>query len=73
MSVWFDPQMTWHADRSGKRGHRETFFDGAIQTCLTLKFLFGLPFRQTVGLVASRIEMAGLDWPVLDYSTLCRR
>ncbi len=35
--------------------------------------LFGLPLRQTVGLVASLIEMAGLDWPVPDYSTLCRR
>ena len=34
---------------------------------------FGLPLRQTVGLVASLIEMAGLDWPVPDYSTLCRR
>lgn len=40
---------------------------------LTLKVLFGLPLRQTVGLVASLIELAGLDWPVPDYSTLCRR
>jgi IS5 family transposase len=35
--------------------------------------LFGLPLRQTVGLVESLIRMAGLDWPVPDYSTLCRR
>ena len=54
-------------------GHPETFSDSAVQTCLTLKVLFGLPLRQTVGLVASLIEMAGLDWPVPDYSTLCRR
>ena len=73
LSVWFDPEMPWQADRSGKRGHPETFSDSAIQTCLTLKVLFGLPLRQTVGLVASLIEMAGLDWPVPDYSTLCRR
>ena len=73
MSVWFDPEMSWQADRSGKRGHPETFSDSALQTCLTLKVLFGLPLRQTVGLVASLIEMAGLDWPVPDYSTLCRR
>lgn len=73
LSVWFDPNMSWHAERSGKRGHPETFSDSAIQTCLTLKVLFGLPLRQTVGLVASLIEMAGLDWPVPDYSTLCRR
>lgn len=73
LSVWFDPEMPWHAGRSGRRGHPETFSDSAIQTCLTLKVLFGLPLRQTVGLVASLIEMAGLDWPVPDYSTLCRR
>jgi hypothetical protein len=71
LSVWFDLEMSWQADRSGKRGHPETFSDSAIQTCLTLKVLFGLPLRQTVGLVASLIEMAGLDWPVPDYSTLC--
>jgi len=73
LSVWFDPEMPWHAERSGKRGHPETFSDSAIQICLTLKVLFGLPLRQTVGLVASLIEMAGMDWPVPDYSNLCRR
>ena len=73
LSVWFDPDMSWQAKQSGKRGHPEVFSDSAIQTCLTLKILFGLPLRQTVGLVASLIEMAGLDWPVPDYSTLCRR
>ncbi|PZX12397.1 DDE family transposase [Palleronia aestuarii] len=73
LSVWFDPEMSRQADRSGKRGHSQTFSDSAIQTCLTLKVLFGLPLRQTVGLVESLIEMAGHDWPVLDYSTRCRR
>ena len=73
LSVWFDPEMVWHAGKSGKRGRPETFSDAAIQTCLTLKVLFGLPLRQTVGLVESLIQMAGLDWPVPDYSTLCRR
>lgn len=73
LSVWFDPEMVWHAGKTGKRVRRETFSDAAIQTCLTLKVLFGLPLRQTVGLIESLIQMAGLDWPVPDYSTLCRR
>ena len=73
LSVWFDPDMVWHAEKSGKRGRPETFADAAIQTCLTLKVLFGLPLRQTVGLVESLIRLAGLDWPVPDFSTLCRR
>lgn len=71
--VWFDPDTVWHGGKTGKRGRPETFSDAAIQTCLTLKVLFGLPLRQTVGLVESLIRMAGLDWPVPDYSTLCRR
>ncbi|KEO50584.1 IS5 family transposase, partial [Thioclava indica] len=45
----------------------------AVQACLTLKVLFGLPLWQTVGLVESLIRMAGLDWRVPDYSALCRR
>ena len=48
------------------------FPTNAIQACLTLKALFGLPLRQTTGLVASLLELAGLDWPVPDFSTLCR-
>jgi len=38
-----------------------------------LKALFGLPLRQATGLVTSLLKLAKLDWPVPDYSTLCRR
>ena len=34
---------------------------------------FGLPLRQTTGLVASLVRLAGLDWPGPDFSTLSRR
>ena len=43
LSVWFDPKMIWNAGKTGKRGRPETFSDAAIQICLTLKVLFGLP------------------------------
>ena len=71
--VWFDPGMAWHAAPSGKRGRQQTFSDAAIQACLTIKVLFGLPLRQTTGFMASLLQLAGLDWPVPDFSTLCRR
>ena len=71
--IWFDPETEWLAAPTGKRGRSTTFTDAAIQACLTLKALFGLPLRQTTGLVASLLELAGLDWPVPDFSTLCRR
>ena len=81
--IWFDPETVWLAEPGGKRGRSATFADAAIQACLTLRALFGLPLRQTTGLVASLLELAGLDWPVPDwpmpdwpvpdFSTLCRR
>ena len=73
LAIWFDPQMEWLAVLRGGRGRPATFSDAAIQTCLTLKALFGLALRQTTGLVASLLKLADLDWPVPDFSTLCRR
>lgn len=73
LHIWFDPETVWLAEPSGKRGRSTTFADAAIQTCLTLKALFGLPLRQTTGLVASLLKLAGLDWGVPDFSTLSRR
>ena len=73
LSIWFDPGMTWEADASGRRGRQQTYSDAAIQTCLTLKVLFGLPLRQTTGFVGSLLKLVGLDWAVPDFSTLCRR
>jgi IS5 family transposase len=49
------------------------FSDRAIELCLTLKGLFHLPLRQVTGMVARLLSLAGLDWPVPDYTTLCRR
>ena len=71
--IWLDPKMEWAAAPSGRRGRPATFSDAAIQTCLMLKALFGLPLRQTTGLVESLLKLAKLNWPVPDFSTLCRR
>ena len=73
LHIWFDPETVWLAKPSGKRGRSATFSDAAIQACLTLKALFGLPLRQTTGLVASLLKLAGLEWAVPDFSTLSRR
>jgi hypothetical protein len=73
LSIWFDPQMVWEVDASGRRGRQQTYSDAAIQACLTFKVLFGLPLRQTTGFVESLLKLVGLDWAVPDFSTLCRR
>ena len=71
--IWLDREMTWLAPHEGRSGRPPVFSEGAIQFCLSIKVLFKLPLRQTAGMVASLLRMAGLDWPVPDYSTLCRR
>ncbi|KIN72777.1 ISSpo9, transposase [Sulfitobacter guttiformis KCTC 32187] len=65
--------MTLEAAPSGRRGRQQAYSDAAIQACLTLKVVFGLPLRQTTGFVASLLELVVLDWSVPDFSTLCRR
>ena len=63
--------MAWPQDWG--TGRPPVFSDAAIQFCLMVKVLFGLPLRQTTGMVESILSMAGLDWPVPDFSTLSRR
>lgn len=73
LTVWLDKSMSWFAAASGKRGRSLQFSDAAIQFCLTVKNLFGLALRQTAGFVQSLLALSGLQWPVPDFSTLCRR
>ncbi len=73
LSVWFVPSMQWEAAPSGRRGRRQAYSDAAIQACLTLEALLGMPFRQATGFVASLLELSGLGWSVPDFSTLSRR
>jgi hypothetical protein len=68
-----DRDMTWRAPRGGRPGRPPTFSDAAIQFCLSIKVPFKRPLRQTAGMVASLLKLAGLDWPVPDVSTLCCR
>ena len=58
---------------TGKRGRQPQYGDAAIQTCLTMKVLFGMALRQTTGFVESLLRLVGLDWAVPDFSTLSRR
>lgn len=73
LEIWLDPKLNWYATPTGKQGRNPNFSDEAIQFCLTLKVLFQLPLRQTIGLVESILKLSKLAWIVPDYSTLCRR
>ena len=65
--------MIWLAPHEGRPGRPPVFSNAAIQFCLSIKVLFKLPLRQTAGMTASLLHLAGLDWPVPDFSTLSRR
>jgi hypothetical protein len=38
-----------------------------------MKCLFNLPLRHPMGMTQSLLRLAGLDWPVPDYTTVSRR
>jgi hypothetical protein len=46
--------------------------DQAIQPCLSIKCLFNLPLRQAMGMTQSLQRLAGLHWPIPDYSMVSR-
>jgi hypothetical protein len=68
-----DPDMSSAAQTTGKRGLRPVYVDAAIQSCLTMKALFGMALRQATGFVETLSRLIGLDWDVPDFSTLTRR
>lgn len=45
----------------------------AVETALTLGWVFGLRLRQTEGLLGSMLALMGLELPVPDHTTLSRR
>lgn len=55
------------------RGRSITYSDVAIITCLKIKFIFGLPYRQTQGFINYLFRQAGIKVTCPDYTTLSRR
>lgn len=73
--IWFDPAMLpgWRAGGPRKRGGKRIYSDLAIELCLTLRVVFGLPLRQTQGFIRSLFRLMNLGLSVPDFSTLSRR
>lgn len=75
LTFWFSEEaiLGWYYDGPSQQGAQYDYSDLAIQTALTFRSLFRLPFRQTQGFVQSLIDMMQLGLRAPDYSTLCRR
>jgi len=73
LTIWFDPDMVWKPLPNGKRGWQPSFSDAAIQIYLTMTALFGMPLRQTTGIMQSLLWLVGTDLSLPDFCSLCRR
>jgi len=76
LTIWISEEaiQDWKADREPQQGAQWIFTDGAIETCLQIKMVYGLTLRETEGFVESLFALLGLEeLPVPDYTTLSKR
>ena len=75
LTIWFTPAAlrAWTPLPTGKRGGQPRYSDPCMELALTLKLLFGLPWRSVEGLLGSLLKLAGIDAPTPDHTTLSRR
>ncbi|MER2624180.1 MAG: IS5 family transposase [Accumulibacter sp.] len=76
LTIWFDEASIrdqWTPAPPVGRGKPGLYSDTAIQTCLTIKGLFQLPYRATEGLIKSLMRLCQLDLPVPDHTHMSRR
>jgi hypothetical protein len=71
LTVWFTEAAigAWKAEPRGTRGGQPRYSALAITTALTLRAVFRLALRQTEGLMASILQLLGLDLAAPDHST----
>lgn len=75
LQLWIDEQtlQNWYYSGERQRGGVYRYSDACIECALQLKYVFGLAFRQTQGLLTSLIEIMGMNLQIPSYSQLCRR
>src|SRR5512135_1149369 len=75
LTLWLDPATidAWRHQGPTQQGTQLQYSDLAIECLLTLRAVYHLALRATESFAASLFELMGLELPVSDYSTLCRR
>ena len=76
LTIWFDEAFLrerWRPVPTGKRGAPFSYSDIAIQALLTLKAVFGLPYRMVEGLASSIVQLMGVELRIPDHTLLSRR
>ncbi|URK89184.1 IS5 family transposase (plasmid) [Rhizobium sp. RCAM05350] len=74
-TIWFEDGVAdlWSAPRRLTQGDQARYSDIAIEMCLALRLVFGLPLRQTQGFVRSIAQLTGGSISAPCFSTLSRR
>lgn len=76
ITVWFDEDVIdqWEHDNAICRaGHPFVYSDLAIETLLTLRELFRLPYRQTEGFGRALVKLMGVDVTIPHHTSLQKR
>lgn len=75
LRVWIPYKVleNWYYEGEQKQGSPLAYSERCIETCLTIKTLFGLGYRQTEGFIESIFSMAKIDFSVPCYSAICKR
>jgi alkylhydroperoxidase family enzyme len=75
LTVWFTAEAIagWRADARTGRDGQAKYSDLAIATALALRAVFRLALREPEGLIASNLQLLGLDLAMPDHSTLSHR
>jgi hypothetical protein len=76
ITFWFSDEILsqWkHANKYPGQGRPFTYSDLAIETLLTMRELFQLPYRGTEGFGRWVFQVMQLDLPIPGYTALCKR
>ena len=77
LTVWIDDEViaNWHPEPEGarQRGGQVRYSDRAIECQLLLKGVYGLPYRQAIGMAQSIFDLMDADVEMPDYPLLWKR
>jgi hypothetical protein len=76
ITFWFSDEILsqWkHENKYSGQGRPFTYSDLAIETLLTMRELFQLPYRGTEGFGRWVFQLMQLDLPIPGYTALCKR
>lgn len=75
LTIWLSEAALqgWTPKKNGRRGAQRRYSDLAIEMALTLRIVYGLPWRQTEGLLGSVLHMLNVPLQAPDHTTMSRR